>query len=101
MDTEEIKYFTVSQYNQAIKNFLDSKVECQVVHIKGEVSNYKGHTRGHLYFTLKDEESRINAVMFKTSASKLDFVPKDGDEVLVTGRISVYVPTGGYQEYVE
>ena len=54
-----------------------------------------------MYFTLKDEESRINAVMFKTSASKLDFVPKDGDEVLVTGRISVYVPTGGYQVYVE
>ena len=101
MDTEEIKYFTVSQYNQAIKNFLDSKIECQVVHIKGEVSNYKGHTRGHLYFTLKDEESRINAVMFKTNASNLDFVPKDGDEVLVTGRISVYVPTGGYQVYVE
>ena len=101
MDTEEIKYFTVSQYNQAIKNFLDSKVECQVVHIKGEVSNYKGHTRGHLYFTLKDEESRINAVMFKTNAEKLDFVPKDGDEVLVTGRISVYVPNGGYQVYVE
>lgn len=101
MDTEEIKYFTVSQYNQAIKNFLDSKIECQVVHIKGEVSNYKGHTRGHLYFTLKDEESRINAVMFKTNADKLDFVPKDGDEVLVTGRISVYVPNGGYQVYVE
>ena len=101
MDTEEIKYFTVSQYNQAIKNFLDSKIECQVVHIKGEVSNYKGHTRGHLYFTLKDEESRINAVMFKTNAEKLDFVPKDGDEVLVTGRISVYVPNGGYQVYVE
>lgn len=101
MDTGEIKYFTVSQYNQAIKNFLDSKVECQVVHIKGEISNYKGHTRGHLYFTLKDEESRINAVMFKTNAEKLDFVPKDGDEVLVTGRISVYVPNGGYQVYVE
>lgn len=101
MDTEEVKYFTVSQYNQAIKNFLDSKVECQAVHIKGEVSNYKGHTRGHLYFTLKDEESRINAVMFKTNAEKLDFVPKDGDEVLVTGRISVYVPNGGYQVYVE
>ena len=54
-----------------------------------------------MYFTLKDEESRINAVMFKTNASNLDFVPKDGDEVLVTGRISVYVPTGGYQVYVE
>ena len=54
-----------------------------------------------MYFTLKDEESRINAVMFKTNAEKLDFVPKDGDEVLVTGRISVYVPNGGYQVYVE
>ena len=50
---EEIKYFTVSQYNQAIKNFLDSKEECQIVHIKAEISNFKGHTRGHLYFTLK------------------------------------------------
>lgn len=98
---EEIKYFTVSQYNQAIKNFLDSKAECQNVHIRAEVSNFKGHTRGHLYFTLKDEESRINAVMFQTAASKLAFMPKDGDEVLVDGRISVYVPNGGYQVYVE
>lgn len=98
---EEIKYFTVSQYNQAIKNFLDSKEECQVVHIKAEISNFKGHTRGHLYFTLKDEESRISAVMFSSSAANLDFTPKDGDEVLVDGRISVYVPNGGYQVYVE
>lgn len=97
----ETKYYTVSQYNQAIKNFLDSKVECQNVHLKGEVSNFKGHTRGHLYFTLKDEESRINAVMFQTAANKLEFTPKDGDEVLVDGRISVYVPNGGYQIYVD
>ena len=54
---EETKYFTVTQYNQAIKNFLDSKEECRSVHLKGEISNFKGHTRGHLYFTLKDEES--------------------------------------------
>ena len=98
---DEVKYYSVSQYNQAIKNFLDSKVECQVVHIRAEVSNFKGHTRGHLYFTLKDEESRINAVMFQTAALKLDFQPKDGDEVLVDGRISVYVPNGGYQVYVD
>lgn len=101
MDEEEIKYYTVTQYNQAIKNFLDSKVECQVVHIRAEISNFKGHTRGHLYFTLKDEESRISAVMFSSSASHLNFEPKDGDEVLVDGRISVYVPNGGYQVYVE
>lgn len=98
---ETIKYFTVTQYNQAIKNFLDSKYECQEVHIRAEISNFKGHTRGHLYFTLKDEESRINAVMFSSSASNLNFIPKDGDEVLVDGRISVYVPNGGYQVYVE
>lgn len=98
---EEQRYFTVTQYNQAIKNFLDSKVECQYVHIQGEISNFKGHSRGHLYFTLKDEESRINAVMFQTSAQKLEFVPKDGDEVQVDGRISVYVPNGGYQVYIE
>ena len=101
MDEEEVKYYTVTQYNQAIKNFLDSKVECQVVHIRAEISNFKGHTRGHLYFTLKDEESRISAVMFASSASSLNFEPKDGDEVLVDGRISVYVPNGGYQVYVD
>lgn len=101
MEQSEIKYYTVTQYNQAIKNFLDSKEECQDVHIRAEISNYKGHTRGHLYFTLKDEESRINAVMFASSASTLEFTPKDGDEVLVDGRISVYVPNGGYQVYVE
>lgn len=98
---EEVKYYTVTQYNQAIKNFLDSKEECQVVHIRAEISNFKGHTRGHLYFTLKDEESRISAVMFASSASSLNFEPKDGDEVLIDGRISVYVPNGGYQVYVE
>ena len=98
---ENIKYYTVSQYNTAIKNFLDQKSECQDVHIKAEISNFKGHTRGHLYFTLKDEESRINAVMFSSSASKINFEPKDGDEVLIDGRISVYVPNGGYQVYVD
>ncbi len=101
MNNEEQRYYTVTQYNQAIKNFLDSKVECQYVHIQGEISNFKGHSRGHLYFTLKDEESRMNAVMFQTAAQKLDFEPKDGDEVQVDGRISVYVPNGGYQVYIE
>lgn len=98
---EEIKYFSVTQYNQAIKNFLDSKSECQNVHIKGEISNYKRQTNGHLYFTLKDETSRISAVMFKSSSINLSFEPKDGDEVLIDGRISVYVQSGSYQIYVD
>lgn len=101
MDTEEVKYFTVTQYNQAIKNFLDSKMECQSVHIKAEISNYKRQSSGHLYFTLKDETSRISAVMFKGNAMKLNFEPKDGDEVLIDGRISVYVDGGSYQVYAE
>ena len=97
---EDIKYFSVSQYNQSIKRFIDSVEACQDIHIKGEISNYKGATNGHLYFTLKDEESRIGAVMFSTAAAKLDFEPKDGDAVLIDGRISVYVTSGQYQVYV-
>ena len=97
---EEIKYYSVSQYNESIKRFIDSVPACQDVHIKGEISNYKGATRGHLYFTLKDEESRINAVMFSSAADKLEFVPKDGDAVLIDGRISVYPQSGQYQVYI-
>ena len=97
---EETRYYTVSQYNQSIKRFIDSVDACQDVHIKGEISNYKGATNGHLYFTLKDEESRINAVMFNAK-SKLDFEPKDGDAVLIDGKISVYITSGQYQVYVD
>ena len=69
--------------------------------MKGEISNWKGATRGHLYFTLKDEESRMSAVMFKGQADKLEFVPKEGDKVLVDGRISVYPASGTYQVYID
>ena len=70
------------------------------VYIKGEISNFKAHTRGHLYFTLKDEGSRLNAVMFSYQANGLKFEPKDGMKVLVCGKISVYEATGAYQIYV-
>ena len=98
---DEIKYYSVSQYNESIRRFIDSVPECHDVHIKGEISNFKGATRGHLYFTLKDEESRINAVMFKSAADKLEFTPKDGDKVLIDGRISVYTVSGTYQVYCD
>ena len=97
---EERKYYTVSAYNTSIKKFFDSVDELKDVHIKGEISNWKGATRGHLYFTLKDEESRISAVMFKNAADKLDFVPKEGDKVLVDGRITAYPASGTYQVYI-
>ncbi len=98
---ETKKYYSVTQYNQSIKRFLDEQPGCQDVHMKGEISNWKGATRGHLYFTLKDEESRMSAVMFKGQADKLEFVPKEGDKVLVDGRISVYPASGTYQVYID
>lgn len=96
----ERRYITVTTLNKYLKNKFDTDPNIQTLGIKGEISNFKGHTRGHLYFTLKDESSRINAVMFSTHASKLNFIPKDGMKVLVIGRVSVYEPTGGYQIYV-
>lgn len=100
-DNMDRKYFTITALNRAIKNMFDSKPELNQVYIKGEISNFKHHTRGHLYFTLKDENSRIAAVMFSASASNLNFKPEDGMKVLVSGRVTVYEATGGYQIYVE
>lgn len=97
----DIKYYSITALNRAIKNMFDSKPELNKVYIKGEISNYKHHTRGHLYFTLKDENSRIAAVMFSTQASKMNFEPEDGMKVLVSGRVTVYEATGGYQIYVD
>lgn len=95
------KYLTVSQINKYIKYKLDTDDNLRIVYLKGEISNFKNHTSGHLYFTLKDEKSRILAVMFKSSANKLNFTPKDGSNVLVVGRISLYEANGNYQIYVE
>ena len=94
------EYLTVSQLTKYIKYKLDNDVNLREVYLKGEISNFKAHTRGHFYFTIKDEGSRINAVMFASSASKVKFTPEDGMKILVTGRISVYEATGGYQIYV-
>ena len=96
----ERRYISVTTLNKYLKNKFDTDPHIQTLCLKGEISNYKGHTRGHLYFTLKDEGSRINAVMFSSSAAKLTFEPKDGMKVLVVGRVSVYEPNGGYQIYI-
>ena len=98
MDKEYIK---ISELNNYIKSILDKDTFLNKVYLKGEISNFKNHTRGHLYFTLKDDTSRISAVMFYSSAVKLTFTPEDGMNVLVTGRISAYPAQGSYQIYVE
>ncbi len=94
------KYITVTQLTKYIKYKIDNDVNLNEVFLKGEISNFKAHSRGHFYFTLKDEGSRINAVMFASSTKKLKFIPQDGMKVLVTGKISVFEANGGYQIYV-
>lgn len=94
-------YITVTQLTKYIKYRLDNDQNLMKVYLKGEISNFKAHSRGHLYFTIKDENTRINAIMFSTYVSKLKIAPLDGMKVLVTGKISVYEPSGNYQIYVE
>jgi len=94
-------YITIGALNKYLKNLFDRDPNLQEVYLKAEISNFKAHTRGHLYFTLKDETSRINAVMFSYNVSKLKFKPVDGMKVLVKGKIAVYEATGSYQIYVE
>ena len=95
------EYLKISELNNYIKNLLDGDIFLNRVYLKGEISNFKNHTRGHLYFTLKDDTSRISAVMFQSSAVKLTFTPEDGMNVLVSGRISAYPAQGSYQIYID
>ena len=94
------KYITVTQLTRYIKYKIDNDVHLNEVFLKGEISNFKAHSRGHYYFTLKDENSRINAIMFASSTRNIKFVPQDGMKVLVTGKISVFESSGAYQIYV-
>ena len=93
-------YISISALSKYLKYKFDQDEHLQEVYLKGEISNFKAHTRGHFYFTLKDEGSRINAVMFLRDTYKLKFTPSDGMTVLVTGKVTVYEATGGYQIYV-
>ena len=90
---------TVSELNKYIKNKVDEDEYLNNVYVKGEISNFKHHYTGHMYFTLKDEKSLIKCVMFKSSTSTLKFVPKDGMKVLIFGTVAVYEAGGVYQIY--
>ena len=95
----EHKIFAVSQINQYIKQQLDGDLLLQDLCISGELSNYKIYPSGHHYFTLKDAEGALRAVMFRGSAGRLRFRPENGMKVFATGRITVYPRDGAYQLY--
>ena len=92
---------TVSDLNQYIKNKRDNYEYLNNVLIKGEISNFKHHYTGHMYFTLKDEKSLIKCIMFKSYTSNLNFVPKDGAKVMILGTVSVFERDGVYQIYAK
>ena len=90
---------TVTQLNQIIKDLIEGEPQLSHVCVRGELSNYKIYPSGHHYFTLKDSDSSLRCVMFKSSASKLRFRPESGMSVTVWGRVSVYPRDGAYQLY--
>ena len=97
----EAKIYTVSRITKYIKNLFENDYNLQNVWILGEISNFKLHSSGHMYFVLKDQESQIKGVMFKGNNLSLRFMPQDGMKVKVRGDISVYERRGEYQLYVK
>ena len=92
---------TVTQLNKYIKDKFEEDENLNAILVKGEISNFKNHYTGHLYFTLKDENSLIKCIMFKSYAEKLAFKPKDGMKVMVFGAVSVFERDGVYQIYAK
>jgi exodeoxyribonuclease VII large subunit len=96
MDREPV---SVSQLNAYIKELLDNDINLSYIPVRGEISNLKRHSSGHIYFTLKDENAKIRCVMFKSYALLLKFRPEDGMNVVIQGSVSVYERDGQYQFY--
>ena len=93
--------YSVAQVNRYVSNMFSQDFFLRNISVKGEVSNCKYHTSGHIYFSLKDESSAINCVMFAGSRRGLAFRMKDGDKVVVRGSIEVYERDGRYQLYAK
>lgn len=96
-----IKTLTVSALNNYMKKIIDTDFILNNVSVKGEISNLKIHSSGHIYFSLKDNAAKVNCIMFRSSAEELTFIPKNGMKVAAKGRISVYEKEGVYQLYCE
>lgn len=93
--------WTVSEVTERIKGLLEGDYPLQDLWVEGEVSNFSRSTVGHVYFTIKDAHSSLRCVMWRSQASRQEYLPRDGDAVMVHGRISVYEPQGQYQLYVD
>lgn len=96
-----VKTITVSELNKYIKRVLDNDFILSNSSIKGEISNFKHHSSGHMYFSLKDENSKINCIMFKGNSKNLTFIPENGMKVVIKGRVSLYEKEGAYQFYCD
>ncbi len=92
--------YTVSQVNHAIKCMLEEHEPFQNLYVQGEISNFKAHSSGHKYLTLKDKDAVLSAVMFRSDAKRLRFRPENGMKVIARGRISCYPKYGQYQMYI-
>lgn len=94
-------YLTVKALTKYIKRKFDADPHLRDVYVKGELSNVKIHSSGHIYFTLKDDGARINATMFRNQAAKLAFKPEEGMQVFIRGDVNVYEASGVYQLYAQ
>lgn len=101
MLNKNVSIISVSQLNNYIKRLLDENIVLNNVLVKGEISNLKYHPSGHIYFSLKDNESVVKCVMFSSYTGNLNFKLNEGDKVIVNGSLSVYVQGGTYQIYVK
>ncbi|MDE8339655.1 exodeoxyribonuclease VII large subunit [Erysipelothrix rhusiopathiae] len=99
MITQDV--ITVTEFVNELKGVIDQHPSFKNVALVGELSNFKAHHSGHFYFSLKDDKSRITCAMFRRSASKVLFRPKDGDKVVIFGRCEVYTDTGTVQIYAD
>ncbi|MFZ3577140.1 exodeoxyribonuclease VII large subunit [Virgibacillus sp. DJP39] len=95
------QYLTVTALTKYVKRKFDSDPHLSTVLLRGEISNFKLHSRGHMYLTIKDEQTRIQAVMFAGNNRSIKFTPENGMKVLITGNISVFEPYGQYQLYIQ
>ncbi len=89
--------FSVTQITRSISGIIEQHPQLRSVWVNGQISNLSTPTSGHIYFTLKDEKSTIRSVVFRSSASRLQFKPRDGEEVLVQGKINIYAAGSEYQ----
>ncbi len=98
-DPSEPHVYSIGELNRLVKNTIEGQFP--LIWVRGEISNFKPHSSGHFYFSLKDSTSQISAVMFKGHNARLKFRPEDGMEVIVRGKLTVYEPRGSYQVFCE